>query len=195
MPGQPYRSFVDVRGKVRYLDANNNEIEQPKPAPRPADFNPPWDPFEAKQSAEKHAQRVAEEARYQERKRRDAAANELRMLADRQIVQQFHAAEIGRLFEGDYELETECITRMRRDWPNALGEPSAWSLVRDTVLAEREARGRFNCLPMKEIRKSTVAQIASKIGTSLGFAKQLVSEISAAESVTVFKRTGGTNGF
>ena len=192
---KPYRSFRDERGRTRHVDANNNEIPQPKPAPSVKDFNPPLDPFEVKQSEERQAKRVAEEQRYQDNKRREAVAKELRIHHDRQIVQQFHAAEIGRLFEGDYELETECITRMRRDWPNALGEPSAWSLVRDTVLAEREARGRFNCLPMKEIRKSTVAQIASKIGTSLGFAKQLVSEISAAESVTVFKRTGGTNGF
>jgi len=102
-------------------------------------------------------------------------------------MREFESKQVEWLFKDDpSDLEEECIVRMKREFPASLGNPAYWELTRDTVINERAARERFGRLPMAVVRKSSVIDLAAKIGASQQFVQVLLAEVTAAEVAAAF---------
>ena len=106
-----------------------------------------------------------------------------------QIMDDWNIREISSMFEGDPELESAAIAMMRRSYPQHLANRDFWQMCKDTLTRERDAKERFSRLTMKEIRRLSVADLATKIGTTVEHVNSLLVGITAAEIDAAF---GGT---
>lgn len=136
-----------------------------------------WESYEAARLAKEKATAQAKidaEAREQQRLVETNRQN----LAD--IMGAFEQRRVDEVLEGEpAEIVQEVARRLKQYPANA----ETAQLLLDTVRSEHAARRAFGRLPMGEIWKKPVAEIAKQIGGSVEYTRALVAEVSTAKSV------------